>query len=112
MLEHLAERRVVDRGEHLGRPDVLVLDQVAGAVDRGDGGAGLGERGDHLVAGALGDPAADVPVQQVGVLGAGVPGGEPRLVDAPRGGRPARSTRSAIAWALVEIATQWPSLVS
>ena len=94
-----------------GRADVLVLDQVAGAVDGRDRGAGLGERRDDLVAGALADPAADEPVEQVGVLGAGVAGGEPRLVE-HLGVTDQPSTRSAIACALVEIATQWPSLVS
>ena len=61
--------------------DVRVLDDVLGVVDRGDRGAGLGEGGDDLVPGALGDPAADVLVEQVGVLGPGAAGGEPRLVD-------------------------------
>ena len=97
VLEHRAQVVVVDLGEHLRLAHVRVLDEVAGVVDRSDRGAGLLERGQHVVAGALGDPVADVGVEQVGVLGPAAAGGEPRLVDDLGVARPARSTRSAIA---------------
>ena len=111
VLDDPAQVGVVDLGEHAGRADVRVLDQVAGAVDGRDGGAGLGEGGEDLVAGARGDPAADVVVEEVGVLGAGVAGREPRLVD-HLGVADQGMHALGDAWALVEIATQWPSLVS
>ena len=76
-----SELVVVDGDDAAERGVLRVVEDVGGGVDRGDGGLGLLERGDHLVAVALGDPGADGVVELVGVLRALAAGGEPRLVD-------------------------------
>ena len=107
---HRAEFRIGDRRVDAARPQLRVVEQLLGVVDRRGRDARLLEDGQGRVQGALADPVrhdrvdlgrVPQPLLRLGELRVPVSSGRPT----------ARSARIAIVGALPDIASQRPSLV-